>query len=104
MTVIIDFPLKATPQAATVNIVSDPVLHELLRKAVVAHRAGEARTAGSLAHRHHLAVSVAVLDAIEIVMGVGGLARELGQHMDARITDVRKLARVARDFDGPRTA
>lgn len=104
MTVIIDFPRKALPQPATVNVVSDVVLHELLRKAVVAHRAGEARPAGSLAHRHHLAVSVAILDAVQIVMGVSGIAQELGQSIDVGITDVRKLTRIARDFDGPRTA
>lgn len=104
MTVIIEFPRQSTPQATTVPVVSDTVLHELLRKAVVAHRAGEARAAGSLGHRHHLAVSLAVLDAIEIVMGVCGVAQDLGRSMDGGITDVRKLARIARDFDGPQPA
>lgn len=104
MTVIIEFPRQADPQATTVHVVSDTVLHELLRKAVVAHRAGEARTPGSLSHRHHLAVSHAVLDAIEIVMGVCGVAKELGQCLDVHITDVRKLTRIAREFDGPHSA
>ena len=103
MTVIIAFPRQASHTAA-VSEISDTVLHELLRKAVVAHRAGEARVSGSLGHRHHLAVSVAILDAIQTVMGVHDIAQELGRCMEAGITDVRKLARIARDFDGPQSA
>ncbi|WP_422759173.1 hypothetical protein [Paenarthrobacter sp. C1] len=102
---VISFPAKA-PAAPTLTSreVSDEVLYELLRKALVAHRAGEARVQGSLGHRHHLAVSLALLDAIQIVMGVGDVAQELGRCMDAGITDIRKLARIARDFDGPQSA
>lgn len=80
------------------------MLHELLRKAVVAHRAGEARVPGSIGHRHHFAVSRAVLDAIEIVVGVCGLATELGKSLDVHITDVRKLARITREYTGPTPA
>lgn len=103
MTVVISFPSKVKDQG-TAQHVTDTVLHELLRKAVVAHRAGEARAPGSLAHRHHLAVSLALLDAIQIVMGSCGLAQELERCMDVGITDVRKLSRIARDFDGPQSA
>lgn len=104
MTVIIEFPRRTGQTAAPTTGIADTVLHELLRKAVVAHRAGEARVPGSLGHRHHLAVSAAVLDAIEIVMGVQGLASVLGQSLNTRVTDVRRLSRIARDFDGPQTA
>jgi hypothetical protein len=104
MTVVISFPTKTTEQAVSVQEVTDAVLHELLRKAVVAYRAGEARTPGSLGHRHHLAVSLAILDAIQIVMGVCGVAQVLERSMNAGITDIRKLARIARAFDGPRSA
>lgn len=103
MTVIIEFPTKVKDRAAGQPI-SDAVLHELLRKAVVAHRAGEARTPGSLAHRHHLAIAVALLDAIQIVLGSCGLAQELERCMNAGITDIRALTRIARDFDGPQSA
>lgn len=104
MTVIIEFPRRTGQTTAPTTGIADPVLHELLRKAVVAHRAGEARVPGSLGHRHHLAVSSAVLDAIEIVMGVQGLASVLGQSLNTRVTDVRSLGRIARDFDGPQSA
>lgn len=104
MTVVISFPSKVKDQSDEKQHVTDTVLHELLRKAVVAHRAGEARAPGSLAHRHHFAVSLALLDAIQVVMSSCGVARELERCMDAGITDVRKLARIARDFDGPQSA
>jgi hypothetical protein len=104
MTVIIEFPTKVKDQSTKAQHVSDTVLHELLRKAVVAHRAGEARAPGSLSHRHHLAVSVALLDAIQIVMGTCGLAQELERCMNTGITDIRTLTRIARDFDGPQSA
>lgn len=104
MTVIIEFPRQATQPTAPANDITDTVLHELLRKAVVAYRAGDARANGSLGHRHHLAVSVAILDALQTVMGVCGVAKELGNCMEDGITDVRKLARIARDFDGPQSA
>ncbi|QOT19598.1 hypothetical protein [Paenarthrobacter sp. YJN-5] len=105
MTVVITFPAKGTTALAlTPREVADEVLHELLRKAVVAHRAGEARAQGSLGHRHHLAVSLALLDAIQIVMGVSDVAQELGRCMEAGITDIRQLTRIARDFDGPQSA
>ncbi|GAA4033225.1 hypothetical protein GCM10023063_15860 [Arthrobacter methylotrophus] len=104
MTVIIDFPRQAKPQAVAVHVISDAVLQELLRKAVVAYRAGEARVAGSLGHRHHLAVSLALLDAIQIVMDACGLAQELERCMGTGITDIRTLTRIVRDFDGPRSA
>lgn len=84
--------------------ITDPVLHELLRKSVVAHRAGDARVPGSLGHRHHLAVSCALLDAIGVVMGTAGIAQELGRCLEVGITDIRHLARIARDFDGPQSA
>lgn len=104
MTVVISFPTKAIDEHSTGQEITDTVLHELLRKAVVAHRAGDARATGSLGHRHHLAVSMAVLDAIQIVMGSSGVAQELERSMDAGITDVRVLTRIARDFDGPQSA
>lgn len=104
MTVVISFPTKVKDQSVTGQAISDTVLNELLRKAVVAHRAGNARAPGSLAHRHHLAVSLALLDAIQIVMGSCGLAQELERSMNAGITDIRKLSRIARDFDGPQPA
>ncbi|MET4143900.1 hypothetical protein [Arthrobacter sp. UYCo732] len=103
MTVIIEFPRQATQPTAASDI-SDAVLHELLRKAVVAHRAGEARVPGSLGHRHHLAVALAVLEAIEIVMEGCSLANELEQTMTAGIKDVKVLARIAREYDGPESA
>lgn len=101
---VISFPSKVKDQVATEQHVTDTVLHELLRKAVVAHRAGEARTPGSLAHRHHLAVSLALVDAIQIVMDSCGLAQELERCMETGITDIRTLTRIARDFDGPQSA
>lgn len=104
MTVVISFPTKATVQGADMHQVTDIVLHELLRKAVVAHRAGEARAHGSLGHRHHLAVSLALLDAVQIVMGNAGVAQELERCIDSGITDIRQLTRIARDFDGPQSA
>lgn len=104
MAVVITFPSKVEDPRPTESAITDAALHELLRKAVVAHRAGEARTPGSLGHRHHLAVSLAVLDAIQIVMGQEGLAQELDHCLSVGITDVRKLARIARDFDGPHSA
>jgi hypothetical protein len=104
MTVIISFPTRVTDQNFNGPEMSDNVLHELLRKAVVAHRAGAARVSGSLGHRHHLAVSLAVLDAIEIVMGACGIAKELEHCLEIGITNIKQLARIARDFDGPQSA
>ncbi|MBG0738768.1 hypothetical protein IV500_04960 [Paeniglutamicibacter antarcticus] len=105
MTVVISFPTKtaATPRTSAYEV-TDEVLHELLRKAVVAYRAGEARTPGSLAHRHHFAVSVALLDAIQVIMGFGGVAQELERCLGSGITDIRALARVARAYNGPESA
>lgn len=104
MSVVISFPRQTGEQETISYPIADPVLHELLRKAVVAHRAGDARVPGSLGHRHHLAVSCALVDAIETVMGVPGIATELGRCLDAGITDIRYLARAARDYDGPQPA
>jgi hypothetical protein len=47
---------------------------------------------------------VALLDAIQIVMGTCGLAQELERCMNTGITDIRTLTRIARDFDGPQSA
>lgn len=102
---VITFPApQARIHVTEAPEVTDAVLHELLRKALAAHRSGIIRVPGSLSHRHHLALSHAFLDSIEIVMGVCGLARELAQSLDMGITDVRKLARIARNFGGPWSA
>lgn len=82
----------------------DAPLHEILRKAVVAHRAGESREPGSLAHRHHLAIAHTYLDAAAIVAGNPDAARELAQCLENSVYDIRALARIAQDADGPHTA
>lgn len=84
--------------------IADDVLFELLRKAVAAYRSGEVRVPGSLSHRHHLALSHAFLDSISVVMGDAGIAKELGQCLSVGITDIRRLGRIAREFDGPQSA
>lgn len=107
MTIIIEFPRpagKTSHPTTDGSAISDTVLHELIRKAVIAHRAGEARVLGSLGHRHHRAVSAAILDAVQTILGTSGVAQELGQCMENGITDVRKLSRIAREFDGPQSA
>ncbi len=62
---------------------TDKALHELLRKAVVAYRSGTVRTQGSLAHRHHLATAHTYLDAIETVLDIPNVAKELAKCLDA---------------------
>jgi hypothetical protein len=79
-------------------------LHEILRKAVVAYRSSEVRSPGSFASRHHLAICHAYLDAAAIVAGSPDIAPELGRSLDAGIFDIKKLTRIARDFDGPAPA
>lgn len=83
---------------------ADVPLHEILRRAVVAYRQGEAREHGSLAHRHHLAIAHAYLDAAAIIAGRPEVARELAQSLDLAIYDIRRLTRIARDYDGPSPA
>jgi len=92
--------VRELPDRAAVNT-DDRPLHEMLRKAVVSYRAGEERTPGSIGHRHHLAVAHAYLDAVEILTGTAGAAGELSQCLDVAIFDIRKLARIARDYAGP---
>lgn len=92
--------VRSLPDRAAVNEADRP-LHEILRKAIVAFRSGEDRTPGSLGHRHHLAIAHTYLDAAEILTGVPGAAGELAQCLDVAIFDVRKLARIARDYAGP---
>lgn len=79
---------------------TDP-LHEILRKAVVSYRASAARTSGSFASRHHLAISHAYLDAAAILAGNPGSAGELAQCLDVDIFDIKKLAAIARSYEGP---
>ncbi|QOD06006.1 hypothetical protein [Pseudarthrobacter sp. BIM B-2242] len=83
---------------------ADAPLHEILRKAVVAHRAGEARERGSFAHRHHLAIAHTYLDAAAILAGNPDAAQEMAQCLDASVYDIRALSRIARDSGGPHTA
>lgn len=95
--------VRVLPDRTAVNEADRP-LHEMLRKAVVAYRAGEDRAPGSLGHRHHLAIAHAYLDSAEILTGVPGAAGELAQCLDVAIFDIRKLARIARDYAGPSPA
>lgn len=92
---------RSVAERAAVNAADRP-LREMLRKAVVAYRAGEDRTPGSIDHRHHLAVAHAYLDAAEIVTEATGGASELSQCLDMAILDIRKLTRIARDYAGLR--
>jgi hypothetical protein len=79
-------------------------LHEILRKAVVSYRSSDARTPGSFASRHHLAIAHAYLDAAAIIAGHPDVAHELARSLEAGIFDIKKLTRIARDFDGPAPA
>lgn len=106
---VINLPLHRTAVRRDIStggndVIPDAALHELLRKAVVAYRAGAARVPGSLSHRHHLAVAQALFDAIAIVLGEPGLDRELIRCVGSGTTDIRRLALIARNFSGPESA
>lgn len=97
-------PQQEATESLPSAVIPDPVLHEMLRKAVASYRTGEDRVPGSLSHRHHLAVAHAYLDAIAVVLGSPGIAHELAHCLDAGIFEVRRLTRIARDYDGPASA
>ena len=92
-----------TPLVPRVSVPDEP-LYEILRKAVVAYRSSEARASGSFASRHHLAICHAYLDAAAIIAGHPDIAVELAQCLDVGIFDIKKLTRIARNFDGPAPA
>lgn len=77
---------------------SDEALNELLRHAVIAFHAQGLRAVGSISGRHHLAIAHTYLHAIEVMLDKPGLKNELAQCLACRIFDVRRLARLARDF------
>lgn len=115
---VLDFPSLAQAQLPGIDRDTDAVithlvprvsapaepLHEILRKAVVAYRSSEVRSPGSFASRHHLAICHAYLDAAAIIAGHPDIAHELAQCLDVGIFDIKKLTRIARDFDGPSPA
>lgn len=115
---VLDFPTVAQAQLPGLDRGADAVithlvprasapaepLYEILRKAVVAYRSSDARTPGSFASRHHLAICHAYLDAAAIIAGHPDIAHELAQCLDVGIFDIKKLTRIARDFDGPAPA
>lgn len=85
---------------SVVDLGDDP-LHELLRKAVVAWRQADKHALKSAAQRLHLSTAYAYLESISIVLGKAGLSTELGHCLSVEIFDIRKLARIARDWTGP---
>ncbi|MCU6481922.1 hypothetical protein [Arthrobacter sp. A2-55] len=84
--------------------VADKALHELLRKAVVAHRAATVRNPGTIANRHHRTMAHAYLDAVAIIVDRPGVDFEIMGHLDAGVFDIRKLTAIARSWDGPDAA
>lgn len=93
------------PEARTAKDESEDALNELLRQAVVAYHAQGLRAVGSISGRHHLAIAHTYLHAVEILLAKPGLKNELAQCLDTNIHDVRRLARVARDYtNGPAAA
>lgn len=80
--------------------VADKALYELLRQAVAAYRTGDVRAVGSFSQRHHKAIAFAYLDSVAIILDKDGLATELKQYMDLGVYDIRRLAGIARDWDG----
>lgn len=84
---------------------TDEALNELLRQAVVAFHAQGLRAVGSIGGRHHLAIAHAYLHAVEIMLAKPGLKNELARSLDMKIHDIRRLARLARDYtDAPEAA
>jgi hypothetical protein len=84
---------------------TDDALNEMLRQAVVAFHAQGLRAVGSIGGRHHLAIAHTYLHAIEIMLAKPGLKDELARSLDMRIHDIRRLARLARDYtDAPEAA
>jgi hypothetical protein len=93
------------PEARTAADEANDALNELLRQAVVAYHAQGLRAVGSISSRHHLAISHTYLHAVEIMLAKPGVKNELACCLDVGIFDIRRLARVARDFtDGPAAA
>lgn len=112
---VISFPTTGQPAAPAADLGADAVvtplvpraaaavdpLYEILRKAVVSYRAHAARGRGSFAARHHLAIAHAYLDAAALVAGNADAAGELAQCLDVEIFDIKRLAAIARSYDGP---
>lgn len=82
----------------------DSVLHELLRKAVAAHRSSDMHDAGSPSGRQKNAVSRAYLDAIAIMLEKPGLDANLAHYLSMSVFDIRKLTRIAKTFGTPDAA
>lgn len=96
---------QTQPDTRTAKDESGDALNELLRQAVIAYHAQGLRAVGSISSRHHLGISHAYLHAVEIMVGKPGLKNELAQCLDVNIHDVRRLARLARDYNnGPAAA
>jgi hypothetical protein len=79
----------------------DDPLHELLRKTVVYWRRAHHASAKSHMSRSNLSTAYTYMDAIAIVLGKEGLPAELSIRLTAGVFDIRKLAAVAREWNGP---
>lgn len=80
---------------------SDKAVHELLRRAVVESRAARQRIPSSPAGTVHTRAAAAYLEAVAVVLDKPGVEEALTIRVHAGIFDIRKLAAVARDWDGP---
>ncbi|MEH0110515.1 hypothetical protein V6N00_12465 [Tersicoccus sp. MR15.9] len=109
---VIDFPHRTRTNApathrqnqATARAAAPSPIHELLRLAVVAYRAGSMRTVGTVANRHHLEVAYAYLHAVAVVVEKPGVELELTRLLAAGVFDIRRLVFTAHNWDGPDAA
>lgn len=81
--------------------ISDNALNELLRLAVVESRAASQRVASSPAGTIHARAFAAYLEAVAVILDKPGVEEVLAESIDSGIFDIRKLAAIARDWDGP---
>lgn len=98
---VIALPVRT---AATPGTDPDSTLHEMLRKAVAAHRSSTMHDPGSLAGRQKSAVARAYLDSIAIMLEKPGVDGHLAYYLSMSMFDIRKLTRLAHTFGTPDAA
>jgi hypothetical protein len=113
---VLDFPSVAQAQLPGLERDTDAVITRLvpaslsrMNRCTRSSASPSSRTAPEVppagrSSRHHLAICHAYLDAAAIVAGHPDIAIELAQCLDVGVFDIKKLTRIARNFDGPAPA
>lgn len=98
---VIHLDTRRIKEIDSVTALGDDPLHELLRKAVVYWRRAHQSSAKSNMSRSNLSTAYTYMDAVAIVLGKNGLSAELSLRLNAGVFDIRKLAAISREWDGP---